>query len=139
MAFIAKVNAAGQLYFLPSTDRQYNPDMLMKGQHEPLFNYLETRHDLPPQLASRARTSGARESSTMRPIRALLCLDCCDDKSWELDRDNALLMRHVQEQLTGLLELPQYQLTDCIQADAAWREGRSLIKLWLTNPNSYEA
>lgn len=140
MAFIVKVDATGQFFFTPSTDRQYRPEALLKGQHDPLFLYLEDRHALPLPLESRVKSSVVRETFPLRLIRAVFCLNCCDDHSaWDLDRDNDLLIRHIRGQLTGLLELQQYQLTDFVQADASWQEGRSLVKLWLTDPHKYEA
>lgn len=140
MAFIVKVDATGQFFFTPSTDREYCSGVLLKGQHEPLFEYLEARHALPITLAERVKTSVSHGTFPLRTIRAACCLDCCGDSSaWNLDRDNELLMRYIRGQLTGLLELEQYQLMDFVQAEANWREGRSLVKLWLTNPHRHEA
>lgn len=139
MAFVVKVFDDCTYTFVPSVDRELDIGLLAKGQQDAFLGYAQARHPLPRQLQQRLQESLYHETCLGR-LQWYCCCTCCNDhKSWDMDRDPDELLQHIRGQLAGLLETWQYELLEFIGIGQAWHDGRPILKLWLKDPQRYEA
>lgn len=139
MALLVKVDSSGNYVFVPSTDGDLNLSLLHKGQQDLFLQYIRSRHPLPPQLKKRLDQSLWQATLLGRLQWCFCCTWCCDSRSWDMDRDPDMLLQHIKRQLVGILEPGQYEILEQIQSNAEWSDGRTLLRLYLTDPSRYQA
>jgi len=139
MAFVVKVFASGRYTLSPAVGREPDVSLLQKGQQEQFLQFANAWHPLPPQLFQRLQRS-LHTRTCAGQLQWWCCCKCCSDsKSWDMDRDPDELLQHIRGQLAGILEPSQYELLEFIGIGQDWDDGRPLLKLWLKDPQRWQA